>query len=230
MLYLLFDYLIEGTKCSEILKIGYSEKNFSESRESAYNTHNYGYQLIGEVEGTREDERRLHNKYKHLALPGSNEWFKYDREIIEEFWSGRGFEFPTTTLKTLKRKYLSSIIDPDYLLGGTIKSIYGRIHRSTELARQIWEDLINKKYTIEELEDILESRRKSSEYLFKIYEEIREDKDAADSLAQKYLNCESCDDYISVSYEDGEYRVIFDKGRQTIEKLALEAYKNEYIT
>ena len=131
-------------------------------------------------------------------------------------------------MKTLERKYLSSIIDPDYLLGGIIKSIYGRIQKSTEIARQIWKDLIDKKYTIEELEEILESRNKSSEYLFKFYEDVKiKDKDAADSLAQKYLNCESCDDYISVSCEDGEYRVVLDTGRQIIERLALEAYKNE---
>lgn len=233
MIYLLLDYLVEGEDCSEILKIGYSEKSFSESRENAYNTHNYGYKFLGEIEGTKDDEKRLHQKYKHLSLPGSNEWFKYDEDIMDEFFSSPDLEdldsfiekVSPITMKTLEKKYLDNIVDRDCLLG-FIDSIYTRIYRSTEIVRNVWKVLLSGKYTVEEFEKLLETRERVSRIIMKAYE-FEQDQEAQSIIAKKFLKCETEEDYVFVRVVDGKYDVVFDTGRQIIERLALEAYKNE---
>lgn len=52
MLYLLLDFIIddESESSEKILKIGYSEKRFCASRKKEYDTHNYGYRLIQEID------------------------------------------------------------------------------------------------------------------------------------------------------------------------------------
>ena len=84
MIYLIQDcYEDQEGNFQKILKIGYSSKTFDEGRKSQYDTHNFGYKLLSEREGSLELERYLHRilqKY-HLSL----EWFKYDPEIIKIF-------------------------------------------------------------------------------------------------------------------------------------------------
>lgn len=84
MIYLIQDcYEDQEGNFQKILKIGYSSKTFGEGRKSHYDTHNYGYKLLSEREGSLELERYLHRRLQkyHLTL----EWFKYDSEVIKIF-------------------------------------------------------------------------------------------------------------------------------------------------
>ena len=236
MLYLLSDSIVDEENIPhEILKIGYSEKKFSSSRESAYNTCNYGYKLIHEIDGTREDETNLHKKYKHLLLPGSKEWFEYSDDIVDEFYPGFDSENDTLesispiTMKDLEKNYISDIVNPDYLIG-TIKSIYQRINDSIDAARYIWKRLINGE-SIEDIENYISKKIKTTESLIKVYEEVR-DKGIHDSiyLVEVYKDTYDSDsfrNYVFVSGEKPNYEVKFNTGRLKIDQLALEAYKKE---
>ena len=84
MIYLLQDcYEDQEGNFQKILKIGYSSKTFVEGRKSQYDTHNYGYKLLSEREGSQDLENYLHRRLQeyHLSL----EWFKYDPEVIKIF-------------------------------------------------------------------------------------------------------------------------------------------------
>ena len=84
MLYLLQDvYEDQEGNIQKILKIGYSSKSFKEGRKTSYDTHNYGYKLLSEREGSKELEGYLHKRFNTLLLSG--EWFKYNPEIIRLF-------------------------------------------------------------------------------------------------------------------------------------------------
>ena len=84
MIYLIQDcYEDQEGNFQKILKIGYSSKTFGEGRKSQYDTHNYGYKLLSEREGSQDLENYLHKRLQeyHLTL----EWFKYDPEVIKIF-------------------------------------------------------------------------------------------------------------------------------------------------
>ena len=84
MIYLLQDcYKDPNGGYHDILKIGYSSRSFLEGRKSQYDTHNYGYKLLSEREGSQELERYLHRRLQEYNL--SLEWFKYDQEVINIF-------------------------------------------------------------------------------------------------------------------------------------------------
>ena len=84
MIYLLQDcYEDQEGNFQRVLKIGYSSKSFGEGRKSQYDTHNFGYKLLSEREGSLELERYLHRRLQEYNL--SLEWFKYDPEIIKIF-------------------------------------------------------------------------------------------------------------------------------------------------
>lgn len=71
-------YLIQS---DNFLKIGFT--NDLKARMNAYNTHNPKFKLINSKEGTTEDEKTLHNKFKHLK--SKTEWFVFSEEIIDGF-------------------------------------------------------------------------------------------------------------------------------------------------
>ena len=51
MIYLLRDcYKDENGKYHDVLKIGYSSKFFQKGRKSQYDTHNFGYKLLSEIQ------------------------------------------------------------------------------------------------------------------------------------------------------------------------------------
>ena len=84
MIYLLQDcYKDTNGEYHDILKIGYSNRSFMEGRKSQYDTHNFGYKLLSEREGSQELERYLHRRLQEYNL--SLEWFKYDQEVINIF-------------------------------------------------------------------------------------------------------------------------------------------------
>jgi len=84
MIYLLQDcYKDDKGNYHDILKIGYSKDSFSKSRKGAYDTHNYGYKLLAEREGSIELETFLHKYYKEYQI--STEWFIYNQEIVDNF-------------------------------------------------------------------------------------------------------------------------------------------------
>jgi hypothetical protein len=84
MIYLLRDCYRDGDSYYSILKIGYSKKKFSESRKSEYDTHNYGYEFLGERDGSPKLELFLHRRFKEYNLKG--EWFRYSDDIVKAFW------------------------------------------------------------------------------------------------------------------------------------------------
>lgn len=237
MLYLLLDFIVDDRFLGhEILKIGYSSKEFSSSREHDYNTHNYGYRLVCEIEGTKEDETRLHRKYKQLLLPGSTEWFKYSDDIVKEFYPDAEPDedmhkiiesISPITLKTLEKEYLPSIIDPDYLLG-TIDSIYARIDRSVDAARNIWKELLSGT-SIKEVEDRILKKIEETDLLLSFYDDPSSSSQSKQTVAEKLKRVSEYDfrDYIVVVGNRPNYEVKFNTGLLKIEQLALEAYKTE---
>lgn len=94
MIYLIGDcYKNETGEYRDVLKIGYCSKNFEDYRVSQYNTHNYGYRLIYEIDGDQTLEKFLHKYYERYRLSDSEEWFVYSQEIIDNFIY---FDFPGT--------------------------------------------------------------------------------------------------------------------------------------
>lgn len=240
MLYLLLDSIVDEENIPhEILKIGYSEKKFSSSRESAYNTHNYGYRLVHEIEGTKEDETNLHKKYKHLLLPGSREWFEYSDNIVDEFYPGFDPENDTLesispiTMKDLEKAYLNDIINPDYLIG-TVESIYQRVDLSIDAARYIWRKLIGGE-SVEDIENHISEKVERTESLIRAYKAsgdiVEKDRPGCSiAIAEQLKRVQEADfywDYVFVSGERSNYEVKFNTGRLKIDQLALEAYKRE---
>jgi len=87
MIYLIQDcYKNDSGEYVDILKIGYSDKPFNQSRNNQYKTHNYGYKFIGEREGDTRFEHYLHEKYKDFRLSPDTEWFLYNQTIVDEFF------------------------------------------------------------------------------------------------------------------------------------------------
>lgn len=68
----------KGEYC-EANKIGYCLEAFEAARKFAYDTHNYGYEFLGEHNGTRRDENRLHWLFREDLLRG--EWFRSSPEL-----------------------------------------------------------------------------------------------------------------------------------------------------
>lgn len=243
MLYLLLDFIINDFGNPEkILKIGYSEKSFCKSRESAYNTHNYGYRLIQEIEGTKEDEKSLHKRFKQLLLPGSREWFKYSDDIIEEFYTGwePGDDvleslilISPITMSDLERNYLDDIVNQDFLLG-YVKSIYLRIDLTISAVKYIWKEFLSGK-SIEEMEVYISDKIKRTESLLSAYETTKNEVDkeypgCSVTLAKYFKDSQEISfykDYISVLGEYPNYDIKFNTGRLKIDQLALEACKKE---
>lgn len=243
MLYLLLDSIVDDFGNPEkILKIGYSEKSFCESRKSAYDTHNYGYRLIQEIEGTKEDERSLHKKFKQFLLPGSREWFRYSDDIVEEFYTGWDsgddileslISISPITMSDLERNYLDDIVNRDPLLE-YVKSIYLRIDLTISAAKYIWKELLGGK-SIEEMEAYVSDKIKKTENLLDAYETTRNEVDkkhpgCSITLAEYFKDLQEIDfyqDYIFVLGEYPNYVVKFNTGRLKIDQLALEAYKKE---
>ncbi len=245
MLYLLLDSILDelSGNSEKILKIGYSEKKFCESRKSSYDTHNYGYRLIQEVEGTLEDEKSLHKRFKHLLLPGSKEWFRYSDDIVEEFYTGWNSEdddvpeslvsISPITMGELEKNYLEDIVNKDLLLGH-VESIYIRIDLTINATKYICKKLLNGE-SIEEMEIYIEDKIKMTKDLLRVYENIKNnvDKEYPGSsvyLAEEFKSIQKFDfyrDYISVLGEEPDYDVVFNSGLLKIDQLALEAYKKE---
>ncbi len=88
MIYLLQDcYKNDKGEYIDILKIGYSEKPFMESRNNQYKTHNYGYKFLGEREGDTTVEELFHRKYSSFSLGSFTEWMLFSNEIVDGFFN-----------------------------------------------------------------------------------------------------------------------------------------------
>ena len=232
MLYLLLDYYKESNDFIKILKIGYSSKEFYSSRESAYNTHNYGYEFLGEIDGEKEDETRLHKKYKHLAMPGSDEWFRYSEDIVEEFYGGSvGWDEPEINeeeiaheILRLSRKYMDQIIDPDFLLG-TYTSIRKRMIESEIRAKQVWEEMIRK--GLDSYDEDIATKIEATETLMNLYNSS--DSETKYILAKKVLKCTPFLDYfyIEIDEDKKESKVVICSGFEKIERLAADLYTQD---
>ena len=71
-------YLIKSNK---FLKIGYTSN--IDNRIKQYKTHNPDIKILSIIEGTREDEKKLHELCKEWKY--DSEWFYYSPRIIELF-------------------------------------------------------------------------------------------------------------------------------------------------
>ena len=111
MLYLLQDSYKDNNGYHDILKIGYSKGNFEKTRKHHYDTHNYGYKLLGEREGGRDLEIYLHKRYDTLRLNG--EWFHWSQDIIDDFWNTKGYLITKEEyFEHIRRYILRNIIQP----------------------------------------------------------------------------------------------------------------------
>lgn len=107
MIYLIQDcYKDENNNYIDILKIGYSDKPFMESRNNQYKTHNYGYKFLGEREGDTKFEHYLHEKFKSFRLSNDSEWFIYNSSIVNEFFT---IDEDEKNIIVTKEQYISNI-------------------------------------------------------------------------------------------------------------------------
>lgn len=226
MIYLLQDCYKDGNGTyHDILKIGYSDRDFKDSRELAYNTHNFGYRLLFERPGDKELEKYLHNYFKKYQI--STEWFRYDEEIVNKFLDIDPDEeiIESPVVDYLKITYRRDIIDPDFLLG-TDKSIEERILRSLKIASETWMYLSNLEEPLN-FEKTLEDRKEATECLIRMTENQR-DEEYRQILLEKYKRCPSEEDYIYISGDEvSGLNLIYDKGKYDIQKLAFEIFKSE---
>lgn len=238
MIYLIQDCYKDDNGYHDILKIGYSDKEFEGSRGKEYNTHNFGYRLLDERPGGKDLETHLHKHFNKYRL--SREWFEYNDEIVNTFFDielpeyeacFKGEDDPTILyprVDYLKTVYRRKIIDPDFLLG-TDESIEVRIEKSMKIATDFW-------YYISEhgdqaAENKMEERQKTTKNLMNVISDEKSVETQQDFLkAIKDVNTIANDNYIYVSGESfGEYKAIFDEGKYKIEKLALEIFRLETL-
>lgn len=233
MIYLIQDCYKDDNGYHDILKIGYSDQEFEESRGKEYNTHNFGYKLLNEREGDRALEAYLHRYFNKYRL--SREWFEYSEEIIDKFLS---IDVPdedddnenrpiilcprTDYLKTVYRR---RIIDPDFLIG-TDDSIERRISKSLSIAEDFW-NYISENGDIKAEEKIIEKADTTNSLLNAISRATEEERPrlirAFSGLDRFSYLCFILDE------KPGEYKAIFDEGKYKIEKLALEIFRLETL-
>jgi hypothetical protein len=161
MIYLIQDcYKDEDNNYIDILKIGYSEKPFMESRNNQYKTHNYGYKFIGEREGDTKFEHYLHEKFKSFRLSNDSEWFIYNSSIISEFFT---IDENEKNIILTKEQYISNI--QFYLIQNLTKpeELYKRYKEA------IVDDL-KKEFTIEDNEELSCIYNRIKETFNRVYE------------------------------------------------------------
>ena len=168
MIYLIQDcYKDENNNYIDILKIGYSDKPFMESRNNQYKTHNYGYRFLGEREGDTKFEHYLHEKFKSFRLSNDSEWCIYNSSIISEFFT---IDENEKNIILTKEQYISNI--QFYLIQNLTKpeELYKRYKET------IVDDL-KKEFTIEdnELSCIYNRIKETFNRVYEItYKEIKE--------------------------------------------------------
>jgi DNA-binding NtrC family response regulator len=75
-------YFIQSDRPRGPIKIGHTNKFEADSRISALQTGSaFTLSLLCIIQGTIEDEKRLHKKFEHLKIKG--EWFRPDKELID---------------------------------------------------------------------------------------------------------------------------------------------------
>ena len=100
----------ENNKPLPVLKIGYSDE--IEKRFLSHLSSNPRAELIDVIDGSLEDESKIHQYFNNYKLPNSQEWFYYDPKIIKKFGSIlKGDVLNEETLKDV----LTHLIFPKYL-------------------------------------------------------------------------------------------------------------------
>ena len=72
-------FITDGTN----IKIGYTSGSPMNRLKKLQIGSSQRLSLIGYIEGNKEKERELHNKFSNLRLNFKNEWFKGTEELIE---------------------------------------------------------------------------------------------------------------------------------------------------
>ena len=91
-------YLLKSIECKKlengnyetffVLKIGYTEDEtpdlIKNKRLLMYYSHHRSIELLTTIaNGTEEQEKKLHHKFKDLRWDGSNEWYLFDQSIVD---------------------------------------------------------------------------------------------------------------------------------------------------
>ena len=81
-----FVYFIEEEERSRI-KIGYSEKHPIQRLKSFQTGNSNKLNLMGYIEGTKEDEKNLHLEFSKERIRGEHEWFESSKILINKIIS-----------------------------------------------------------------------------------------------------------------------------------------------
>lgn len=110
----------------QLLKIGYTENSNSEHRFSQYKSHNPTCQILYTIpEGTEEQEKKLHYKFKDLLYEGyGREWFKYSEDIVDYIKSVTPEELnnlPCPPISRIKYRLAKEIVSSTIILNNILE-------------------------------------------------------------------------------------------------------------
>lgn len=134
-------YLIETTyynkdnsKIVDLLKIGYTSDDSLSKRLSLYKLHNPLCKLLFTIpNGTEEDEKKLHIKFKKFLYPDyGREWFVYDEEIINFFSSHLTYELLQQDINEIELLHGNT-----YVKSGYMKSVIDQIYKSKVNSKEL---------------------------------------------------------------------------------------------
>ena len=134
-------YLIETTyynkdnnKIVDLLKIGYTSDDSLSKRLSLYKLHNPLCKLLFTIpNGTEEDEKKLHIKFKKFLYPDyGREWFMYDEEIINFFSSHLTYELLQQDINEIELLHGNT-----YVKSGYMKSVIDQIYKSKVNSKEL---------------------------------------------------------------------------------------------
>jgi len=134
-------YLIETTyynkdnsKIVDLLKIGYTSDDSLSKRLSLYKLHNPLCKLLFTIpNGTEEDEKKLHIKFKKFLYPDyGREWFIYNEEIINFFSSHLTYELLQQDINEIELLHGNT-----YVKSGYMKSVIDQIYKSKVNSKEL---------------------------------------------------------------------------------------------
>ena len=141
---------IEG-KYVDLLKIGYTKDNCSESRLVSYKLHNPTFKLLYSIPGCDDIiERKIQRYFSEYRYPGyGNEWFVWSKEIID-FFEGHtsedsilNFEFDSISEAELDKFRSEVITIINFVVDFKVKSGDITIEQSHGQVKNLVDHIIN---------------------------------------------------------------------------------------
>lgn len=122
-------------KNNSTCKIGYS-KNPKNRLMQLQSSNPYFLELVATIDGTLQDEKRLHTKFKDYRIGG--EWFNYSEEIRKHFNSESIFRISDKFLKVMMSAERSEFHVFSYLLKNKLAIDFDfTISSRVEMAKEI---------------------------------------------------------------------------------------------